>query len=101
MNVSSDIDEEAQQLTIIIFSDFNFNSYNAFRDAYSNEKYLPYKIIIDLSKCTMLDSSALGMLLIMKKFLQKNDGEIEITGANDVVRNVLNIVHFEKKFSIR
>ena len=47
-----------------------------------------------------MDSSALGMLLAMQLHLNKLDGEIHIINANNEVGRILEITHFDQKFSI-
>jgi anti-anti-sigma factor len=101
MSVFLQADDDNNQLRISVKGAFNFSVYNDFREKYSNDAYRHYDIIINLQDCTLIDSSALGMLLIMKKYFDKNDGEIIISNANREVRNVLDIVHFEKKFTIK
>jgi anti-anti-sigma factor len=101
MSVRVELQEDKNQLTLKLSGQFNFSMYNEFRDAYSDEKYKKYNITIDMQDCSMVDSSALGMLLIMKKYMDKGDGEITISNSNEEVMKVLQIVHFEKKFTIK
>lgn len=101
MSVSLKKNNENSQLSISVKGPFNFSIYNEFRDKYSDPSYKDFEIIIDLKDCTMIDSSALGMLLIMKKYLDKKDGEVTLINANSDVMNVLDIVHFEQKFTIK
>lgn len=53
-----------------------------------------------MRKTDTVDSSALGMLLNMKKYLNKEDGEIHIINCNKFVGKILDITNFKKKFSI-
>jgi anti-anti-sigma regulatory factor len=47
-----------------------------------------------------MDSSALGMLLNMKKYLNKQDREIRITNCGPTLKKILLIARFDKKFAI-
>lgn len=100
MTIENRFSTDNKICTISIDGDFNFSRLSEFRNAYSEEAVKSAKIIIDMRKTETIDSSALGMLLNMQRFLKKADGEISIINCNKVVEKIFNITHFEKKFSI-
>lgn len=100
MNVSTQFSENDNVFTISISGSFDFNSLNAFRQAYSDEAIKSAKFVIDMRSTETIDSSALGMLLNMQRFLNKADGEISITNCNPIVAKIFAITHFGKKFNI-
>ena len=55
-------------------------------------------IRIDLKDVTYMDSSALGMLLVLRKGARNRD--VSITGASESVRRILSIANFDKLFNI-
>jgi anti-anti-sigma factor len=57
------------------------------------------RFVVDLAKASYMDSSALGMLLLLKEHVG-NNGQIEIVNTATDVRNVLTIANFDKLFSI-
>ena len=99
MSVETVYSENENTLTIRIKGVFNFSIMNEFRQSYSNSISKTTKIIVDLRENTMLDSSALGMLLAMKEFLKREDGDINIINCNPVVMKIFEITHFEKMFN--
>ena len=100
MTIETRFSTDNNVCTISINGVFNFSCLNEFRKAYSDDSVINAKVIIDMRSTSTIDSSALGMLLNMQRFLKKEDGEISIVNCNKVVEKIFNITHFEKKFSI-
>ncbi len=101
MEITTGFSDDGKILTIYIEGDFNFQLLHEFKDSYSNiNNIADKKIVIDMRKTLTIDSSALGMLLNMKKELHKKDGDIYIENCNDVVSKILRITNFEKLFNI-
>lgn len=81
---------------------FQFDSHREFRSAY--EPYLADPamrvVVVDFSGVDYLDSSALGMLLLLREKLMAVRKEAEITGAKGAVKQVLDIANFARLFRI-
>jgi anti-anti-sigma factor len=101
MTIQTRFSKNNETYTISIDGAFDFSRLNEFREAYSEETIQSAKIVVDLSKTETIDSSALGMLLNMQRFLKKSNGAIDIINCNSVVEKIFNITHFEKKFNIK
>jgi len=105
MSVKSSASNDKNTLEICIEGSFDFNLLNDFRDAYrdkinSTTKKLYAHYIVNLRSTSSIDSSALGMLLNMKRSLDKKDKEIHITHCRDQIKKILIISRFDKKFTI-
>ena len=100
MGVESKLSEDGKLLIISISGAFDFTLLNDFRKAYSDDAVSPDKYIVDMRNTSTIDSSALGMLLNMKRHLNRQDGDIRIINCNDVVKKVFRITSFDKKFII-
>lgn len=98
--VTSNISNNGQTCTISVSGSFDFNLVKLFREAYSRLDTVPEKVVIDLRHAQTIDSAALGMLINMKKFLGKDDGEIEIHNCNSTIKRILSIARFDILFSI-
>jgi anti-anti-sigma factor len=57
-------------------------------------------VIIDLRETDYMDSSALGMLLNMKKTLGESVSSITISNCRPQLKKILQISRFDKKFDI-
>jgi len=99
MPVSHSFSEDRNQLTIGVSGKFDFSQVKDFKDAYSESDYKDASYIVDLQETEHMDSSALGMLLNMRKFLG-DDTEISISNSRPQIKKILTISRFDKKFSI-
>ena len=100
MPVSNSISNDGKTITIFIEERFDFSLHQIFRDAYSNYKKKGSKFCVDLSQTTYMDSSALGMILLLKDYAENIDSEIIIKKPNDSVRKVLEIAQFHRLMTI-
>jgi anti-anti-sigma factor len=87
-------------LTIQIKGKFDFNLVQSFRQAYAEVDGQTDKVIIDLRETDYMDSSALGMLLNMKKTLGESVSSITISNCRPQLKKILQISRFDKKFDI-
>lgn len=100
MSVTRRIDKERSQVVIAIDGRFDFAQHKAFRDAYRDMDARSMRFVVDLSDASYLDSSALGMLLLLREYVGGDAGRINITGCGDDIRRVLKIANFEKLFTL-
>jgi anti-anti-sigma factor len=100
MTVETRVTNDNTVLIIGVIGKFDFKLLNEFRQAYSNDTADFVKVVIDMRQTSTIDSSALGMLLNMQRYLKKTDTEINIINCNPDVTKIFNITHFDKKFII-
>lgn len=100
MSVKSNILKQENTLEVLVEGVFNFDLLNEFRAAYDSEEKKFPNYIVNLQATTSLDSSALGMLLNMKRTLNKGDRDIRIINCQPQVKKILLISRFDKKFQI-
>lgn len=99
MAITSKKDDTGKVLTISIEGTFDFKLMQDFRGSYdTNEKLDTY--ILDFSGVEYMDSSALGMLLNMRKNVG-DDVRIVIKHAQPAVGKILSMSRFDKKFDIQ
>ncbi|MBF0310236.1 MAG: STAS domain-containing protein [Magnetococcales bacterium] len=94
-------DNETQ---ISIKGRFNFEMHSQFRTAYqgnlSSEAKKKRKFTIDLAGTEYIDSSALGMLLLLREEAGANEANIEIVNARPEIRKILETANFQRLFKI-
>jgi anti-anti-sigma factor len=101
MPVTSMVSEDGKTITIKIGGRFDFAVQNEFRNGYCNAKPEDHiKFIIDMSGANYMDSSALGMLLMMREFLGGNDADISIINCSQDIRNILTVANFQMLFNM-
>lgn len=80
---------------------FDFNAHREFRGAMDRVLGMEVdKVTIDMERVPYLDSSALGMLLMLRDKARTRNCSVELFGANGNVRQVLEIANFGKLFPI-
>lgn len=86
---------------IAIEGRFDFSAHQAFRDAYEKDSGQVRRWVIDMTDATYLDSSALGMLLLLRDYAGGDRANIQIENSNPDVRRIFAISNFEQLFIIR
>ncbi|SEK93075.1 anti-anti-sigma factor [Atopomonas hussainii] len=100
MPISSIASADGQELTISIQGRFDFGAHQEFRDAYEKVAVTPKSYVIDMKGATYLDSSALGMLLLLRDHAGGDNARIRLLNCNSDVRKILSISNFEQLFQI-
>ncbi len=100
MTVSSRLSSDNKQMVISINERFDFSSHQQFRDAYNNERLKGLTYILDLSKTEYMDSSALGMILLLKDHVHLYSGDLIISKPSATVRKILEIAQFQRLMTI-
>lgn len=101
MNIRTHFKEAEGRLTIEPQGRFDFNVYRDFREAYEGHLRHNLDIIIDFAKTDYIDSSALGMLLVLREQAGGDHARINIVGCNREIRKILAIANFEALFEIQ
>jgi len=100
MAVSSVTSADGKSLTISIEGRFDFSAHQAFRGAYEKVSPIPLDITIDMSGTTYLDSSALGMLLLLRDHSGGDSSNIQLKNCNEDIKKILTISNFEQLFKL-
>jgi anti-anti-sigma factor len=89
--------------TLALEGRFDFNSHRDFRNAYDSLLGNPdaREIEINFEKVDYLDSSALGMLLLLREKVEASGKKIALSGLRGTVKQVLEIANFQRLFNIK
>jgi anti-anti-sigma factor len=101
MSIESVASQGGEELTISIEGRFDFSAHQEFRDSYERQDVDPSSYIVDLNRTTYLDSSALGMLLLLRDHAGGDNAEVRIVNCNRDVKKILTISNFEQLFTIQ
>ncbi|WP_020209471.1 STAS domain-containing protein [Gilvimarinus chinensis] len=100
MTVTSTLSGDGSELQVVIKGRFDFSSHQDFRGTYENLPQKPSRYIIDMQDTAYLDSSALGMLLLLRDYAGGDNSDIQIINTSADVKRILTISNFEQLFSI-
>jgi HptB-dependent secretion and biofilm anti anti-sigma factor len=103
MSGTISITREESETVINIKGRFNFEMHSQFRAAYQDDTGNDKKgrrFIINLSGTEYIDSSALGMLLLLREEAGTNESDIEIINARPEIQKILETANFQRLFKI-
>ena len=100
MSVSNSITENGSNVTISVSGKFDFQLYDEFRSSYVDTQGSGVSYNVDLAGTDYLDSSALGMLLLLREHAGGEGSKIVISNASPEVKKILDVANFGKLFDI-
>ena len=100
MAIETKLNTQAQTLEIKISGRFDFSVHQDFRKATQLASSGVSTIVVDMSEADYVDSSALGMLLVLRDKVDERKEAISIKNANPEVRKILDIANFDKLFTL-
>ncbi len=99
MGVSINVSDD-KSATIKINGRFDFSLHNEFRKSYKDVILKSGQYSVDLSGTEYLDSSALGMLLLLKEHADSQASSVRLVGFSDEIKEILTIASFDKIFTL-
>lgn len=90
----------ANVLKVKVSGRFVFNLHDRFRNVTKLAEHGVKQIVIDLDNTNYVDSSALGMLLLLRDKFTGDQNAIQIRNARKDVKKILEIAHFNKLFNL-
>lgn len=100
MSVSHEYDKERDCLTLRLEDGFDFSMHRAFRDAYMRPDIEPRSYLVDTGGTERIDSSALGMLMLLCERAQAHQATIHLVNCSAALRNILRVAGFDKQLTI-
>ena len=98
MSVTVKVSDQGASVTLSIMGRFDFSLHNEFRKSYKDLDVMDGEYIVDLGLTEYLDSSALGMLLLLKEHAETQSAVVKLLNANDDIKEILTIASFDKLF---
>jgi len=96
MGITRNIDHERKTTTIQIDGQFDFSLHQPFREVYRDVDLAGMIFRLDLRRTTYMDSSALGMILLLKEHADKLGGRVILVAPSPAVDKILTIANFHK-----
>ena len=100
MAISTNLDSASKTLSISVTGRFDFGVHQDFRRATDEAGSDINSIVVDMSEVDYLDSSALGMLLVLRDKVGEKQSAVQIKGAKPEVKKILEIANFDKLFTL-
>jgi anti-anti-sigma factor len=100
MNIKTYTAPDQKSLTINVSGRFDFGLHKEFRDAYAGSKGQGMLFRVNLAGADYMDSSALGMLLLLREHAVSCAGHVVLSHPRPEVKRVLDIARFESLFQV-
>lgn len=100
MSITSSVSDNGKQVTISVSGKFDFQLYDEFRSSYVETMGAGVQYEVDLAGTDYLDSSALGMLLLLREHAGGEGSRINISNSSTDVKKILEVANFGKLFEI-
>ncbi len=100
MTLTAQTSADGATVTMNVIGRFDFNIHHDFRQAYENSGVGIKKYVIDMKGTEYMDSSALGMLLLLRDHAGGEASNIRIINSSRDIKKILEIANFNKLFNI-
>ena len=103
MQIETRLSEDKKELTLVLSGKFDYTCHQGFNSSYSSVSPTPEKYILDVNEVTSMDSSALGMLLLLRNHAGGDNAEkskVTIVNARNEVFKLLSSCKFDELFEI-
>ncbi len=97
-SIETSLSSDGSTLTIKVVGRFDFSLHEAFQRAYETHGKPGMSYVIDLYATDYLDSSGLGMLLLMRENVGGERADIRLTGGSEQIQKNLKIAKFNLLF---
>ncbi len=101
MTIDTNYDSGTSTLTIKVSGRFDFGVHQGFRKAIEQIPATMRTVIVDLQFTEYMDSSALGMLLVLRDKVSNAQQSVRLLNPKPDVRKILEIANFDKLFSLQ
>lgn len=100
MALTSSVSEDGQTVTIKVSGRFDFSVHREFREVYKGMDVSTKKFVVNMQGAEYMDSSALGMLLLLREQAGGDNADIRITNCNEEIKNIFAVSNFHRIFNI-
>ena len=101
MGITSTTSAGSNTVTIKVTGNFDFSLHSEFRNSYRQHNETSMTYMVDLSDAEYMDSSALGMLMLLKEHAEASGGSVVLLRPSEKILRLLTTVKFEKLFKIQ
>ncbi len=100
MEISTHVSSDNSEVTISTCASFDIHVFQEFSKAFKAVTLPGVKYIIDMAKTEFIDSSGLGMLLLMRERLGGSDTDIKILNCRPEIKRTLESVNLHRFMQI-
>lgn len=99
MGLTCDSDAEGDCITLHVSDRFDFSVHRDFHDA-CLARPCARSYVVDLEGVTCMDSSALGMLLLLREHAGGDDADIRVVNASTELRSTFRVAGLDRLLTL-
>ena len=100
MEIKSEFEASTGLLTLTLVGKFDYTCHQSFLSSYETIGSTPKQVIIDLLEVPCLDSSALGMLLLLRTHAGGDNSDVHIINSQPDITKLLKSCKFDELFRV-
>lgn len=100
MDIQTQLSVDGKILTITLSGDFNYTCHEPFQKSYLAIEPVPEEYVIDTLGLQSMDSSALGMLLLLRKHAGDDSANVKISNTTEDIYKLLHSCKFDELFNV-
>ena len=100
MPVETYTSDDGNTLTVKISGRFDISLNKTFGESYENKIQSVSKVVLDMADVQHVDSSGLGMMLVLRDRFGENKDRIDIVNADSSVAKIFELTGYGKLFNI-
>ena len=100
MTFKRNVSENGEKVTITVSGKFNYATFSEFKGTYVGLTEVVNNFDVNLSGVTHMDSSALGMLMILKEHASDLGAKVRLINPSNTAKRTLSVSLFDKLFEI-
>lgn len=100
MSINASQSADGKVVRIALAGTFDYSMQNDFRSAYRHVTAPGVTFRVNMQATEFMDSSALGMLLLIKEHAESGKGQVVIESPSGVIKRLLLNAKFDRLFAI-
>lgn len=100
MSVVANTSDDGNTLIVKISGKFDISLSKTFGDSYENKIHSVSKVVLDMADVQHIDSSGLGMMLMLRERFGEDKEKIEIVNAGSNVAKIFELTGYGRLFNI-
>lgn len=100
MEIKTELSDDNALLTLTLIGKFDYTCHQLFQASYDTTTPPPERLVLDFLEVPTIDSSALGMLLLLRSYAGGDDSDVRIINAQPDIYKLLQTCKFDELFKV-
>ncbi|MFT4861817.1 MAG: anti-anti-sigma factor [Pseudohongiellaceae bacterium] len=101
MEIKAQLSQDKTLLTLTLMGKFDYTCHQLFQSSYETITPPPQRIVLDVLEVPSIDSSALGMLLLLRTYAGGDESDVSIVNTQPDICKLLKTCRFDDLFKVQ